>query len=332
VATVYFRLGRYAESIHCWKRVLHSPPEHMKERHVLFVLARLHELNGDQKAAGECFEEVYDFVRKFNLQVSAEQYSRVKSTREYVADADTWLDHARVLMQRGYYFMVEDALRVALDKQRDQDAAHGVLDYPKENLKEIWVALARSHCFRLDADQALQALIKAQEARPYDYYVRQSLMDIDPAPEKWSDLFVMESAYALILTRLVRGFLERQRLRRERRVMGAAATKMARIFRGVRWRIRLKGMYLQLIERRSRVRTRRNWALLKMQSIGRMIKTRNEFIDYKHAALVISSGVRGMIGRTRAMRRRNEIMEAIRRRNNRAATTVQACARGFALR
>ena len=143
------------------------------------------------------------------------------------------------------------------------------------------------------------ALVNAQEARPYDYYVRQSLMDIDPSPEKWSDVFVMESGFALILTRLVRGFLERQRLRRERQVMGAAATKMARIFRGVRWRIRLKGMYLQLVERRERVRTRRNWALLKMQSIARMIKTRNQFIDYK-CGNCDCSGVPGMSALTRA--------------------------------
>ena len=332
VGTVYFRMGEYEKSIHCWKRVLHAPPEHMKERHVMFILARLHELNGDHDSARACFEEVYDYVRKFNLQVSAEQYSRVKSTREYIADADTWLDHARILMKRGYYLMVQDALRVALDKATDQDASLGVLNYPKEKLKEIWVAMARSHCFRLEPDEALHALVKAQEARPYDFYVRESLMDIDPEPEKWSDLFVMESAYALVLTRLVRGFLERQRLRREMSIMGAAATKMARIFRGVRWRIRLKGLYLQLVERRTRVRKRRNWAILKMQSIGRMIKMRNEFIDYKEAAIVISSAVRGMIGRTKALRRRNEIMEAIRKRNNNAAILIQACARGFALR
>jgi hypothetical protein len=32
------------------------------------------------------------------------------------------------------------------------------------------------------------------------------------------------------------------------------------------------------------------------------------------------------------LRRRNEVMEAIRRRNNRAATRIQCAARGFALR
>ena len=54
----------------------------------------------------------------FNLRLRRK--TAAKSAREHVADADTWLDHARILMKRGYYFMVEDTLRVALEKQRDQ--------------------------------------------------------------------------------------------------------------------------------------------------------------------------------------------------------------------
>ena len=39
-----------------------------------------------------------------------------------------------------------------------------------------------------------------------------------------------------------------------------------------------------------------------------------------------------MLGRLKALRRRNEVMEEIRRRNYKAATTIQSAARGFALR
>ena len=202
----------------------------------------------------------------------------------------------------------------------------------REHLKNIWVGLSRTYAFRKMYDKSLECMVEAQACRPYDYYVRESLVAMDPNPEKWNDVFLMESKHALSLSRYVRGHLERQRIRRERKIMGAAATKMARIFRGVRWRVRLKSLYLTLVDRRKNVRTRRSRALIRMQSIARMLKIRNEFFRTKMAALKISSGIRGLLGRTKALRRRNEVMEMIRRRNNRAATIVQCCARGFALR
>ena len=329
---MYFRLKQYAKSIACWERVLHDPPFQFKERNVLFILGRLHMLNNNVEKSTTCFEEVYDFVRKRNLQVSEEQASRVQSARDYVQDPDTWYDEANKYMDNGYYEMAHDAFQMALKYSIDIDAKLGVPDYSREHLKNIWVGIGRTWAFRNDSTKTLDALVEAQAARPYDYYVRAGLTQIDPDSDKWAGVFVMESKHALMLTRLVRGHLERQRVRREKRIMGNAATKMARIFRGVRWRIRLKGLYLTLIDRRRNVRTRRSRALVKMQSIGRMLRVRNQYFRTKMAALKISSGIRGLLGRTKALRRRNEVMEAIRRRNNRAATRIQCAARGFALR
>jgi tetratricopeptide (TPR) repeat protein len=329
---MYYRLKKYAESIECWKKVLHDPPLGFKERNVLFILGYLHRLNGDDDASQASFEEVYDFVRKRNLQVSEEQYSRVKSTRDYVQDPDTWYNECRLYVRNGFYELAEDTLKQALKYSKDVDAKLGVPNYSSEKLKEIWVGLSRTWAFRMNKEEALKAMVEAQAARPYDYYVRESLIQMDPDPDKWTDIFVMESKHALSLSRTVRGHLERQRLRRERKVMGVAATKMARIFRGVRWRIRLKSLYLTLVDRRKHVRTRRSRALVRMQSIARMLKMRNDFFKKKYAALKISSGIRGLLGRTKALRRRNEVMEQIRRRNNRAATIIQSTARGFALR
>ena len=329
---IYFRLQRYAESIECWTKVLHDPPHGLKERNVLFILARLHTLNGDIDKSTTSIEEVYDFVRKRNLQVSEEQHSRVKSARDYVQDPDTWYDECRHYIRNGYYEMAFDAFTMALKYSLDVDAKLGVPNYSREHLKDIWVGVSRTWAYRGDATKALEAMVEAQAARPYDYYVRDSLAQMDPHPDQWTDVFMMESKYALLLTRLVRGHLERQRLRREKRIMSAAATKMARIFRGVRWRVRLKGLYLTLVDRRNSVRKKRTRGITLVQSVGRMLRNRNIFHRKKLAALKISSGIRGLLGRTKALRRRNEVMEQIRRRNNRAATCIQSAARGFALR
>jgi hypothetical protein len=174
--------------------------------------------------------------------------------------------------------MAYDALNIAYKYSVDMDSKLGVPNYSRENLKKIWVGISRTWAFRGEPSKALEAMIEAQAVRPYDFYVRDSLIQMDPNPDQWTDIFHMESKHALMLTRLVRGHLERQRLRRERRIMGNAATKMARIFRGVRWRVRLKGLYLTLVDRRRNVRAKRNRALLKLQSIGRMSKARNNYI------------------------------------------------------
>jgi tetratricopeptide (TPR) repeat protein len=275
---MYFRLKQYDRAIECWTKVLHDPPYTFKERNILFILGRLHMLSNNVEKSKSSFEEVYDFVRKRNLQVSEEQYSRVNSARDYMQDPDTWLDECRHYMDKGYYEMAYDALNIAYKYSVDMDSKLGVPNYSRENLKKIWVGISRTWAFRGEPSKALEAMIEAQAVRPYDFYVRDSLIQMDPNPDQWTDIFHMESKHALMLTRLVRGHLERQRLRRERRIMGNAATKMARIFRGVRWRVRLKGLYLTLVDRRRNVRAKRNRALLKLQSIGRMSKARNNYI------------------------------------------------------
>ena len=329
---MYYRLKKYNESIECFKKVLHAPPDGWKERNILFLLARLYKLNGDEVNSLQSYEEVYDFVRKKNLQVSEEQRSRVNSTRDYVQDPDTWYNESKLYVRSGYYELAEDALNMALKYSYDVDAKLGVPNYSKEKLKDIWVGLSRTYAFRSNFPKSLECMVEAQAARPYDYYVRACLTQMDPDPDKWTDVFVMESKHALMLSRLVRGHLERQRVRREKKIMGNAATKMARIFRGVRWRVRLKGLYLTLVDRRNHVRSKRSQALIRMQSVGRMLKMRNYFFLKKLSALKISSAIRGMLGRLKALRRRNEVMEEIRRRNYKAATTIQSAARGFALR
>jgi tetratricopeptide (TPR) repeat protein len=138
---MYYRLKKYKESIECLKKVLHSPPKGWKERNILFLLARLHNLNGEDVFSNQSYEEVYDFVRKKNLQVSEEQRSRVHSTRDYVQDPDTWYRESCLYARSGYYELAEDALNMALKYSYDVDAKLGVPNYSREKLKEIWVRL-----------------------------------------------------------------------------------------------------------------------------------------------------------------------------------------------
>ena len=128
---MYFRLQKYEESITCFTKLLHSPPHDIKERNVLFILGRLHQLNNNKEQSQASFEEVYDFVRKRNLQVSDEQRSRVESTRDYIQDPDTWYNECKLYVRNGLYELAEDAFNQGLKYSKDEDAKLGTPLYSR---------------------------------------------------------------------------------------------------------------------------------------------------------------------------------------------------------
>ena len=138
-------------------------------------------------------------------------------------------------------------------------------------------------------------------AMPYDAFVRNE-PEKSVSKMRWRHIFQMETEYAIWIQAAIRRFLAKLRVARSRKVLGTAAQKMQRIFRGMRWRMRMKVMYSDLARRREIVNQRRMGAILKLQAIFRMIVAKRYLRRFVQAAIVIEAGVRGLIGRNRTLR------------------------------
>ena len=100
----------------------------------------------------------------------------------------------------------------------------------------------------------------------------------------------------------------------------------------MRARRRFLKIWKVLKARYDRQMKRRHTALLKIQATVRMYLDRSRLLLKIKSAIAIQAGLRGMFGRTKALRRRALMMKRINERRRLMAIKVQAVFRGYRLR
>jgi tetratricopeptide (TPR) repeat protein len=329
-AACLWRLGLYEESIKYWEHIMNDSPDPYKARHIVFVIGRMYSKLGRQTDASMAYTETFAEMRKKNFIPF-----HIQTARAFVNTPDTWVDMAKLHMERGFWEQAVDMLLEGSDKARDIDAQFGVEDYDREKLKILHSCLFKCYRHIGNHTKALKSLEDAHAAQPYDHEVRALLLvhTTDPEQrEKWRHYFDVEERFSIKMQKVFRGNRGRAFARRKRKFEDETVLKIQRRFRGNRARRRFMKTWKVLKARHERQLRKRAAAIVTAQSVLRMCYYRMSYVKSRNAIITIQSAWRGMAGRLKAMRTRAIKMDLINRNRRRMAIIIQSAFRGYRLR
>ena len=161
---------------------LEDPPKPWKSHDVLFMVARIYEMNGEKKLGAAAFEEA------FKSNSTQRYYELFKNCKEWLADTDIWRNMANRCYDARLYILAKDFYQQTL-KRRDKGSDDDDEDEKLERLlymERIWFRLATCQYYLGDRKASQFALKNWFVSKSYPQRVKEILTGWDA--DTWNEL------------------------------------------------------------------------------------------------------------------------------------------------
>eukprot|EP00949_MAST-11_sp_MAST-11-sp1_P000352 g352.t1 len=230
----------YSQAQRCLQSLLTNPPEpYFQEGDIMFMLARVYELQGNSAMVKDAYAEAF---RMLNKSLRRGQQMSMRSAKDglaaWYAKPATWDDHAKKCQSQELHALAADSFG-----QLIQVASVPGSGYSEAAMKQSYIALALSLGRIQLRQQCISVLERVYNVEPYtDHSLRKMLAKWDP--EGWAMRFVKQEGSAIKIQACWRGMTGRQRARRAQK-RREDEQKVARALARIRLQT-LASVFLQL--------------------------------------------------------------------------------------